>query len=71
MTPSKPSSAGPAEPRPMTRFRLPGRPAIVFEVVRFYQAGGFVPSVKGVSLDGAKETCARVVDVIKADEPPG
>jgi hypothetical protein len=45
-------------------FTLHGYPqGPVFLVVREYKAAGFIPSVKGISLDGKRQTCARVVDV--------
>jgi hypothetical protein len=46
----------------MTRFRLIGC-AMVFRVMRFYDAAGFIPSVYGVSENGRFSTCARIVDV--------
>ena len=42
-----------------TRFNLRGH-KMVFKVVKFYDAAGFIPSVKGISLDEKYETCARV-----------
>ena len=47
----------------MTHFVLIGRPTLIFKVVKFYLAAGFIPAVKGITLDGKHETCARVDDV--------
>lgn len=47
-----------------TRFTLIGRPALVFNVARFYLAAGFIPSVVGITPDGKFTTAARVVDVV-------
>ncbi len=45
-------------------FRLIGN-TTVFEVVGLPLAGGFIPAVHGYTLDGKKETRARIVDVYK------
>jgi len=48
----------------MTHFTLIGRPTMIFKVVReFNMLGGTLPCVKGVTLDGKRQTVARVVDV--------
>ena len=46
----------------MEQFKLIGR-ATVFNLVKEYKAAGFIPSVKGITVDGKFETCARVADV--------
>ena len=46
----------------MKQFKLISRD-LVFNVVKFYNAAGFIPSVKGVSVCGRYQTCARIVDV--------
>lgn len=45
-------------------FTLIGRPTLTFRVVRRYDAGGFIPSVVGVSLDGTRQTTARIADCV-------
>lgn len=45
-------------------FRLPGRD-LTFRVVKTYLAAGFIPSVVGYTLDGKRQTVARVVDIEK------
>ena len=49
-------------------FSLIGRPTVIFQVVKRYDAAGFIPSVVGVTLDGTKQTVAREADVIGRDE---
>lgn len=46
------------------QFTLASRPAVVFDVVKFYKAAGFIPSVIGRTADGRYQTAARVVDVV-------
>ena len=46
----------------MKKFKLSSH-GMVFSVVKEYLAAGFIPSVKGVSLCGKYQTCARIVDV--------
>jgi len=48
----------------MTQFKLISRD-MTFNVVKEYLAAGFIPSVKGVSVCGRFETCARVADVVE------
>ena len=48
----------------MTHFTLIGYPTLIFKVVReFTMLAGTVPCVKGVTLDGKRQTVARVADV--------
>jgi hypothetical protein len=47
----------------MSHFTLIGYPTLIFRVVRFYDAAGFIPSVVGVTLDGKRQTVARIADV--------
>ncbi len=51
----------------MTHFCLIGRPTLVFRVVGTYLAAGCIPSVIGHTLDGKRQTVARVVDVMPLD----
>lgn len=46
----------------MERFKLIGNTAI-FVLIKRYDAAGFIPSVHGITEDGAKQTCARVADI--------
>ena len=46
-----------------TKFTLIGYPTLIFKVVKRYQAAGFIPSVVGHTLDGKRQTVARVADV--------
>lgn len=48
----------------MTQFKLISRD-ITFNVVKEYLAAGFIPSVKGVSVCGRYQTCARIADVVE------
>lgn len=57
-----------AEPADGETFTLIGRPTLQFRVVRRYEAAGFIPSVVGVTLDGKRQTHARVEDC--AFSPP-
>lgn len=36
----------------------------VFTLVKRYEAAGFIPSVIGHTLDGKRQTAARVADII-------
>src|SRR5712692_4863501 len=47
-------------------FRLTSQ-ATVFRATRAYLAAGFIPSVHGVTLDGKRQTCARIADIIEVD----
>lgn len=47
----------------MKKFRLIGNET-VFKLVRKYKAAGFIPAVYGQTLDGQRQTCARVADII-------
>jgi hypothetical protein len=51
----------------MPYFTLLGRPTLVFQAVNLYAAAYVVPSVRGVTLDGEKQACARIVDVVWCD----
>lgn len=44
-------------------FTLIGYPTLIFKTVKVYKAAGFIPSVVGISLDGTKQTVARIEDV--------
>lgn len=44
-------------------FRVIGQ-TIVFQVVKVYDAAGFIPSVIGHTIDGKRQTAARIADVI-------
>ncbi len=55
----------------MTHFALIGRPTLIFRVVRSYLAAGFIPSVVGHTLDGKRQTVARVADVVPQDVTRG
>jgi len=48
----------------VTHFTLISTPKLIFKAVRFYDAAGFIPSVVGVTLDGKRQTVARVADVV-------
>jgi hypothetical protein len=45
-------------------FALVDRPSLTFRFVRYYNAAGFIPSVIGVTVDGTRQTAARVADVV-------
>ena len=45
------------------QFRLEGR-AMIFNLIKEYDAAGFIPSVLGVSVCGRYQTCARIADII-------
>lgn len=51
----------------MTHFTLISRPTLIFRVVQTYFAAGFIPSVVGHTLDGKRQTVARVADVVARD----
>ena len=51
-------------------FRLASQ-ATVFRATRAYMAAGFIPSVHGVTLDGKRQTCARIADIIEVEPQPG
>lgn len=44
-------------------FTLTGRPTLFFRVLREYVAAGCIPCVIGVTLDGKRQTFARLADV--------
>ena len=48
----------------MTHFTLIGRPAQIFRTVRQFDTASFTPSVTGVTLDGCRQTTARIADVV-------
>ena len=50
-------------------FRLIGQTTL-FRSVRIYRAAGFIPTVHGVTLDGKRQTHARLVDVVRLDGRP-
>lgn len=45
-------------------FHLISRPTLTFRAVEVYKAAGHIPSVKGVTLDGKRQTFARIEDVV-------
>jgi hypothetical protein len=49
---------------PMKKFKLIGRPSIIFNVVKEYLAAKTIPSVKGISECGKYQTYARIADVV-------
>lgn len=49
--------------KPVKKFRLIGR-TTVFEVVEEKMVAGFIPAVKGHTLDGKFQTTARKADII-------
>jgi hypothetical protein len=48
-------------------FTLIGRPTLVFAQERRFEAAGDVDCVHGVTLDSARQTTARAVDVVITD----
>lgn len=55
----------------MTHFTLISRPTLVFAVARTFLAAGFIPSVVGITLDGKRQTVARVADVTEVAQAEG
>lgn len=49
----------------MKQFTLIGYPTLIFNVAKRYDYFG-IDTVKGVSIDGKKQTVARVADVVAA-----
>jgi hypothetical protein len=48
----------------MTHFMLIGRPAQIFRTVRQFDTASLIPSVTGITLDGCRQTTARIADVV-------
>ena len=48
----------------MTHFTLIGRPAQIFRTVRQLDTASLIPSVTGITLDGCRQTTARIADVV-------
>ena len=48
----------------MTHFTLIGRPAQIFRTVRHFDTASLIPSVTGITLDGCRQTTARIADVV-------
>lgn len=55
--------------QPITHFALLAQPTLIFRVVKAYDAAGFIPSLVGVTLDGKRQTAARVADVCAVPMP--
>lgn len=51
----------------ITHFALLAQPTLIFRTVKAYDAAGFIPSLVGVTLDGKRQTTARVADVAPVD----
>jgi hypothetical protein len=54
----------------MTYFMLIGRPAQIFRTVRQFDTASFSTSVTGVTLDGCRQTTARIADVVPVAPHP-
>ena len=48
----------------MTHFTLIGCPAQIFRTVRQFDTVSLIPSVTGITLDGCRQTTARIADVV-------